>query len=493
MREPRRTLLVQHRLALVALLALAGCAGPSPQRPAADALVGGLPTMTTPAGATVQQDLAIDRWWTHFGDAHLERLIEGALVRNADLAVAAARLREARAQLDEARGAALPSLDLQATNARARASAQSLGLPAPRTGSSHEVSLVGRYDVDLWGRLAATTDAAQSRLAAQAWARASVEWGLSAQLAEAHFTLRGVQRQLEIAQAVRASRARTAAMRGNEHRAGAASEFELRRADAELAAAESTIASLQRQRLALEAALALLSGEPIERLGAAPDARVPLDPAQAFEVRLPQGDASQLLLRRPDLRQAQAQLEASHADITAARAAKLPRLSLSGDVGSDVREIGQILNGPGFAWSLAASVVQSVFDGGRSTARVAQSEARSDAALAQYRRSVAAAFSELREAYAALDVANDALTAQRRRVAALERAHRLARLGTDAGALAQLDLLDAERNLFQAQLAEVDAYRDRLIGQVAAYKALGGGHAGLVSEPFTQTSFGDIR
>ena len=489
---------MQHRrlapFALAVLLALAGCAGLAPQRPAADALPAGLPSMNAPASASVQQDLAIDRWWTHFGDADLDRLIEAALERNADLAVAAARLREARAQLDEARGAAQPMVDLQATSARARASAQSLGLPASRTGSSHQVSLVGRYEIDLWGRLAATTDAARSRLAAQAWARASVEWGLSAQLAEAHFTLRGVQRQLEIAQAVRASRARTAAMRGNEHRAGAAPEFELRRAEAELAAAESTIAALQRQRLALEAALALLAGEPVESLGAAPEARSPLDPAQAFEVRLPQGDAALLLERRPDLRQAHALLEASHADIAATRAAKLPALRLSGDIGSDVREIGQLFNAAGFAWSIAASVVHSVADGGRSTARVEQSEARADAALAQYRLSVAAAFGELREAYAALDVANDALIAERRRVAALERAHRLARLGADAGALAQLDLLDAERNLFQAQLAEVDAYRDRLIGQVAAWKALGGGHAGVAVERIASTtSPGDIR
>ena len=105
-----------------------------------NALPAGLPSMNAPASASVQQDLAIDRWWTHFGDADLDRLIEAALERNADLAVAAARLREARAQLDEARGAAQPMVDLQATSARARASAQSLGLPASRTGSSPSFS-----------------------------------------------------------------------------------------------------------------------------------------------------------------------------------------------------------------------------------------------------------------------------------------------------------------------------------------------------------------
>lgn len=479
-------------MSLMAPFLLGGCAvalrEPVPGRAAAEAAAEldreafgvTLPAPPRDTAAGVLPALAIDRWWVHFNDPALNTLIEGALARNANLGIAAARLREARAQLDEARGAQSPTLDLQASSGRARASADSLrGSPAgsSHTGSAHKVVLAAQYEVDLWGRLVAGTDAARARLASQAWAHAAIEWGLSAQLAEVHFSLRTVQRQREIAEAVRAGREQTVALRRTGHAAGVGNEFELRRAEAEQAAAETTLAGLQRQQLALESTRALLAGTPLAQLAAAPGADVPLDPAATVEARLPHGDMATLLLRRPDLRQAEAQLAASRADIGAARAATLPALRLSGSVGSDVRELSNLFNGPGFAWALTASAAQSLLDGGRASARIEQAQARSDAALLAYRQSVATALAELREAYAAFDTAERALAAERRRVAALAQAMRLARLGHEAGALPQIEALDAERSHFQAQLAEVDAYRDRLLGQVATFKALGGGYA----------------
>lgn len=471
------------RPGLLALaLSLAGCAGLLPQRPAVEPLPDGLPSHPPVAAEVQAAPLSIERWWTQFGDAELDRLVAAALQNNLDLALAAARLREAQAQWDEARGGQRLSLDLQAGSGRSRTSSELLPLPgAAATAGRHQVSLVGQYEVDLWGRLASASDTARARLQAQAWSRATIEWSLSAQVAEAHFRLRAVQRQLDLSEAVRASREQTATLRRTEHAAGAGAEFELRRAEAELAAAEVTLADLQRQRVALQATLALLAGEPTDRLFGAALPTAALDPQQPLAVRLPQGDAASLLQRRPDLRQAEAQLAATRSDTAGARAATLPALRLSGSVGSDVRELSTLFSASGFAWSLAGNLAQSLFDGGRARARVDQADARADAALAQYRRSVAAAFTELREAYVALDLTQQALEAQRRRVGALAHAHRLAQIGHAAGAYAQLDLLDAQRNHFQAQLAEVDAYRDRLIGQVAAFKALGGGHGGIAT------------
>jgi len=491
-RAPRAPGALAVTLTVVLATTLVGCAvavrEPAPGRAAAEAAAEldrevfgvALPAAPREAAVTVVPALAIDRWWLHFDDPALNSLIEGALARNADLGIAAARLREARALLDEARSAQSPSLDLQASSGRARASADSLGGASGvsgHTGSAHKVALAAQYEIDLWGRLAAGTDAARARLASQAWAHAAIEWSLSAQLAEVHFSLRTVQRQLEIAEAVRVGREQTVALRRTGHTAGVGSEFELRRAEAELAAAETTLAGLLRQRLALESALALLAGTPLAQLTTAPAATVALDPSATFEARLPQGDMATLLVRRPDLRQAEAQLTATRADVGAARAATLPALRLSGSVGSDVRELSNLFNGPGFAWALAASAAQSIFDGGRAGARVEQAQARADAALLAYRQRVATALTEVRETYAAFDTAERALAAERRRVAALGQALRLARLGHEAGALPQIEALDAERSHFQAQLAEVDAYRDRLLGQVAAFKALGGGHA----------------
>jgi multidrug efflux system outer membrane protein len=481
----------RRALPLAAALMLSGCAGlEAPTRSGVAGLVGEVPEVALPSAARVVPGIEIDRWWTQFGDLALNQRIEQALARNSDLAVAAARLREAHARFDEVRGAQRPWVELQATSGRARVSADSIDMPGvgTRIGSSHEVALTGRYEVDLWGRLASGTDAARWRLTSQAWARASVEWSLSAQTAEAHFTLRSLQRQIDIAHAVRDSRVRSMTLRRREHGAGAVNEFELRRAEAEAAVAETALTALQRQHLATAGVLSLLTGEPAAALGDRPAPVATLDPAQPFEPLLPQGSVADWLQLRPDLRQAEAQLAAAHADIAAARAATMPTLQLSGSVGSDVRELSNLFSGPGFAWSVAAGLAQSVFDGGRKRARVEQAEARSDAALAQYRRSVAGALVEIREAYVALDLTQRALAAERQRVAALDRAQRLARLGLDAGALSRLDALDAERNHFQAQLAEVDAYRQRLIGQVAVFKALGGGHRGHAGQTVIQAT-----
>ncbi|MFO1329959.1 MAG: efflux transporter outer membrane subunit [Rubrivivax sp.] len=475
--------MVEARASMLALavLALAGCASaPAPLAPPGVALPAEAPFERAVATSPTSPQ-AIGRWWTLLDDAQLDARIAAALARNADLAVAAARLREARAQLDQASGAQWPQLDLSASSGRSRDQAPAGGSPADArraVGGRHRVALVGEHEFDVWGRLAAGTQAARERLQAQQGARATIEWSLTAQVAEAHVTQRALQRQLDIARAVREGRQREVLLRRAQAEAGSGAQLDLRRAEAELAAAEATVASLSRRGLAVQRTLALLTGLPLDALvAAAHDGVQPLDPQRAFDTRLPQGPLAQLLTRRPDLRQAEAELMAARADVQAARAATLPRLRLSGIVGSDVRDLSSLFSAPGFAWSLASSVVQSVFDGGRARSRVHEAEARTDAALARYQRAVAAAVLDVREAYLAVEHDAQVLRAEQQRVAALAEALRLARVGWQAGVSTQLDTLDAERAHFQAQLAEVDAYRDRLLGQVAAFKSLGGGPA----------------
>ena len=465
---------------LLVALALAGCAsalGPTTARPPVAAAE--LPALAPSATARPDAGLAIDRWWTLFGDPALDRLIGDALERNHDLALAAARVREARARLDETRGAQAPSLDLQAAAGRSRQSADGLPPGANTIASSHSVGLVGRYEVDLWGRLAASSDAARQRLLAEQWARASIEWSLTAQLAETHFALRTVQRQIEIAEAMRNSRATTLDLRRREMAAGIGTEFDLRRAEAELSSTEVTLVSLRRQRVDLEGTLALLAGRPLAEVVSAEPAREALDAEATFVARLPQGDAAEMLLGRPDVRQVEAELGAAQLDVVAARAATMPSVVLSGSIGSDVRSLSNLFNGPGMVWAIAASASQALFDGGQRSARVEQADARAGQAYAAYRKTVLGAVIELRDAYAALDLAEASRRHERERAASLARARRLAALGYASGALGYLDLLDAERNHFQAQLDEAGAQRDRLTSQIAVFKALGGGHAGI--------------
>lgn len=474
---------MNHRLSSLALALapalLAGCTSLTALPPSSELLPGGVAQMNASRSASVEPGLAIQRWWTLFDDAELNRLIEKGLAHNTDLAIASVRLQEAQARLQEVHAARLPNASLQASHGRARSSADVLPPGAARTNSAHALSIVSSFEVDLWGRFASADDAARARLQGQAWARAAIEWSLTAQLADAHFTLRTLQRQVQISESVRESRARSAQLRQREHAAGATSEFELRRAEAELVDAELQHNTLQRHRIAVEHTLALLSGRSAAEISAEGEAaREPLDLAHRFALRLPQGDAAALLLQRPDVKRAEAELLATRADIRAARAATLPALRLSGSVGSDSRELAKLFSGPGFVWSLAAGLTQSLFDGGAAQARVDQAQSKSDVALLEYRRTVAGAVLDLREAYANLDLRERALAAEQQRVAVLERSYQLAQSGVSGGALSRLDLLDAERNSFQAQLSAADAYRERLLGQVAAFKALGGGHSG---------------
>jgi multidrug efflux system outer membrane protein len=462
------------RRALLVLL-LTGCAGglPGNVRPGAELTV--LPSLTPP-GVT-EAAVSIDRWWRLMGDARLEQLIEEALARNADLESAAARVREAQATLDVVRAAQSPTLDAQFTNSRrqqSRVGATPLPPGFPRTASSHKLSLEAGYEVDLWGRLAAGSAAARSQLLATEWARAAVEWALTARVAETYFELGAAERRIAITESVRASRKASFELRSRERSAGAGTELDLRRAEAELAATEASLASLGRQRAALERSMLLLLGRNPTELK---DIAIPqLDESRPLSLVLPQGAGAELLVRRPDVRQAEAQLAAANSSIEAARAATLPSLRLSGSVGSDARSMNDLFSGPAAIWSLAAGVTQPIIDGGRLKARVREERARAEQSLASYRKVVAGAVAEVREAYVALELNRQAFEADRQRTASLARASALARRGYEAGAAAQLDVLDAERNWHQAQLDQVGAYRDQLIGQIAAYKSLGGGY-----------------
>ena len=477
--------------ALAVALALGGCAGvPNVLKLRPTSSMTSVPQIAPSASAAVKPGLSIDRWWTYFSDPNLDRLMDEALAHNEDLESAIARVREAQASLDIARAGQMPTLDLSVDTGKSqRSTVGATPLPpnVDRRSASNTLSLNAGYELDLWGRLASTTAAARHQLLSTEWARSVVEWSLTARVAEAYFEMAAVDRQIAISQAVRASRATTLKLRQREHAAGAGNEFDLRRAEAEVTATDSSIASLSKQRVSLERVLtALLGRTPTEIASATLTVRA-LDESRPLEAILPQGAMADLLVRRPDVKQAEEQLAAANANIEVARAATLPSVRLSGVIGSDAKSVGNLFSGPATIWSITASASQSIFDGGRLRARVREEHARGEQTLATYRRSVSGAVLDVREAYATLDVAHQAFEAERDRVASLARARELAKLGFDNGALPYLELLDAERTWYQAQLNQVTAYRDRLTAQVAAFKALGGGYIAPLAVSLDET------
>ncbi len=466
---------------LVAAALLAGCnTVPPATRIVPDAGLRTVPAISPSATATTKAGLSIERWWSLFGDADLDRLMDEALAHNEDLESAVARVREAQASLDGARAAHSPTLDLQGRAGRTQQTTVGT-TPLPpnvqRLASTHRVSLEAGYEVDLWGRLAAGTGAAREQLLATEWARSSLEWSLTAKLAEAYFGLAAVDRQVEISEAVRVSRLATVRLRQAESAAGAGNEFDLRRAEAELTATDSTLASLARQRSSLERALTALLGRTPAEIASGQVRRNRIDESGPLAAVLPQGAAADLLTRRPDIRQAEAQLAAANYSIEAARAATLPGVRLTGNVGSDSKSLSNLFSGPAMIWSLLANVSQSIVDGGRLEARYREERARAEQSLANYRKSVAGAVLDVREAYEVLDATQQAYEAERNRVGSLARARELAKVGYENGALNYLELLDADRNWYQAQLQQVSARQDQLVAQVSAFKALGGGYA----------------
>lgn len=454
---------------LLALLLAAGCAvQPDYQRPAVE-----LPQAWKESAPAQASD---GRWWRVYGDPALERLVEEALAHNAGVLVAVARLDEAAALLAIADSALKPQVDAAASAGRSLSSAASGLLPpgAPREMGNYRAALGVSYEVDLFGRLRAASAAARAELAASEAVREAVRLSVAASVARSYSALVALDAQVELTRRVVASREETLALQRRRREAGIASEFALRQFEAETATVRAQLPPLERDREIEEAALAVLVGrtpravmeEAVARGG---DAQARLMPAV-----VPQGLPSELLLRRPDLVEAERRLVAANARVAEARAAYFPSITLSGSLGSQSAQLSDLFTGPAGTWSFAAGLAQPLYAGGRLDAQRDAALARERAALAAYQGAIRAAFGEVRQALAAQARARDSFEAQRERVAALRETLRLARLRYDNGLASQLEVLDAERGLLAAETARIDALRAQRAAVADLYRALGG-------------------
>ncbi len=477
---PVRVLLVPM-LALMLAGVLSGCAfGPDHARPAMD-LPDAWRAGTADAG-TVQ-----DGWWKGFGDPALDALVAAALDYNRDLAKAIANVDEARAQLGSARADQLPSVNAQGSSQRQRYSLNSLSsfTESTRIQDLHSAAGTLSYEVDLWGRYRRATEAARAQLLSTVAARDTVRLTLESEVARTYFDLRAYDQQLQIARNTLASREATQELRKVRHQLGLTSELDYRQAEAEAASARSSVHTLENSVSATETALAVLTGKSprdivtgtVER-GLAVDA-VPVPPS------VPAGLPSALLERRPDLVQAEQQLAAASARIGVAKAAYFPSISLTGLLGYESSDLTRLFTGPAGTWSYAGSVTMPIFDFGRVKAGVEAAEARQRAALAGYEKAVQDAFREAQNALVANRKAREVVDAQSTQVEALRRSLRLAKLRYDNGYSSYLEVLDAERSLFQAEVSLASAQRDQLTAVVDVYRALGGGWAGIAPQPET--------
>ena len=454
------------------ILLLAGCSvWPGYKKPVLD-----LPAQWTDA-PTQGQSLSGERWWTLYNDPALERLVDEAIAHNRDLAIAAARVDEARGLLRITDADRFPSIDAAAGYDRSRSSARSstplpTGVPLERGNYRATVNVA--YELDLWGRLRNASTAARAQLLATSAARETVRITLASDVVRNYYALLALDRQLDVTRRTLDLRAENLRLQKVRHEAGLIADFNLRQLESEVAAARAQLPLIEQQRTSIEVALSVLLGRsPRAIINDAVQVRA--DTGELAAPVIPEGLPSDLLLRRPDIVQAEQQLIAADARIGVARASLFPRISLTGFFGSESSALGDLFSGPARIWQLAVGLAQPIFQAGRLRAEVDAVTAREQLALAQYQKTVQTAFGEVRESLAAQTRRRESFEAETERVAALRETLRLARIRFDNGLSSQLEVVDAERNLLQAELNRIDALRAQRTAVADVVRALGGG------------------
>jgi len=447
----------------VALLAalLAGCASMAPpyERPAAP-VAATFPDAAA-AGAPAARPAADIEWQQFFVDARLKRLIALSLQNNRDLRIAVLNIERVRAQYQIQRAQQFPTVELGATG---------LGQPNAAGGNVYTAGLnITGYELDLFGRVRSLSDAALEQFFASQEARQAAQISLVAAVANAYLAVLADDEQLEVTRKTLDTREQSYKLLKLKFDNGAASEYDFTQAVSLVEGARAALALLQRQRAQDENALVLLVGQP---LPSDLPPGLPLE-GQGLLAELPAGLPSELLERRPDVRQAERQLQAANANIGAAKAAFFPRITLTGSIGVASEDLGGLFSNR--AWQFAPRITLPIFDAGANQANLEVSQANRDIAVASYERSIQVAFREVADALAGRAMLGEQLRAQRAQAQAEETRFRLADLRFQNGASSYLDVLDAQRSLFQVQQGVVIAQATQIQNLVQLYKVLGGG------------------
>lgn len=477
--SPPRGRLVLPLVLSAALLAACSVA-PTYQRP--DAAVGVAYKESIPPAESAAWKLAEPadggdrgRWWTAFGDPVLDRLVDEAAAANPSLKIGFARLQQSRAIARAVDADRAPQVGVGAGATRSRPSPASLGLPAdadvtPRTVWRAQLS--ASYEVDLFSRLASASAAALAEAERDEGLYRSLQLAIQADVAQTWFALRGVQAEIALLDGTVGLREQALALLERRLTVGEIAELDVARARTELATTRAERVALQRRRADLEHALAVLLGKAPSELS------VPQAPLQFAPLHIPAGLPSALLERRPDIAAAERSMAAANARIGVARAAWFPRLTLTGLLGLESAESGDLLRRASRTWALGplagTALSMTLFDGGRRRADEAAAMAAFDEAAAGYRLTVLGALREVEDGIAAVrSLAQQAAEFAQARQSA-QRAAELSMRRYRAGHVSHLEVIDAERQVLAAQRSLAQAERERALAAVALVRALGG-------------------
>ena len=460
-------------LLLAAVAAFAGCSVQPPYRP---------PQLEVPANWKTEPGWSLARpddaavrgaWWRRFGDAQLDALEEQAQAASPNLEAAAARLAQARSQVDVQAAGLFPQLS---TNVRAARQEISANRPLTNYNAANfqtvqndfGLSFSVAYEADLWGRVHSTVDAARALAEQSAADFQNVRLVLSTDLAAAYFNVRELDIELEVLAQSIALQRRALDLATARHQLGATSGLDVAQQQALLDQTLTQVDVLRRQRSQFETALATLVGRPAP-LFALP-AEISPRSAPVIPVDLP----SEVLQRRPDVASAERAMAAANAQIGIARAAYYPSLLLNPTLGVDARKLGALFDVPSLLWSFGVSVTQPLIDAGRTDANVAIAQAGYQLAVANYRRTVLTAMQEVQDGINGSVALDRGLAQANRAEQSAQRVLQLANDRYEGGATTYLEVITAQQSLLNAQRQVAQLLGQRLLVAVLLVKALGG-------------------
>ncbi|OIO80717.1 MAG: RND transporter [Gallionellaceae bacterium CG1_02_56_997] len=461
--------MVKQSTLIILLAALGGCSlAPTYQRPAAPVAA------VWPDSAKSPATRPMPDWQAYFPDPRLQALIAAALENNRDLRIATARIAEARARYGIVQADRLPNVNLNAQRSASLSPASTSFTGKPFQAQRYDVNVgLVSFELDFWGRVASLNAAAKANFLATEAAQRAFRLSLIADVASAYLSLLELQERSQLAESTTRGRAEMRALIGKRRDAGVSGDLDALQAEGAYQAASAEQANLQRQRAAAENLLVMLVGKipaemPAGRSLAGQD--IPDD--------LLAGVPSDVLLQRPDVLSAEQRLIASNANIGAARAAFLPRISLTGAFGTASRQLSGLFGAGSDAWNFQPALTLPLFDAGRNAANVDVAEARRVIAVAEYEKTIQLAFREVADLLAARAALNAQLVAQQANTQAQNQRLKLVEARYRAGIANHLELLDAERDAYAAAQGELQVRRAKLAAATQLYKALAGDETG---------------
>ena len=465
--------MARSALVVTALLTAAGCAiGPTYRKPEVEAP----PQWKTTVDARYWQPAAPrdgaphEAWWDVFDDGRLASLERQALEANQDIQQAIARVEQARALARVSASEFVPSLTAEPSAQKFQRSRSGFGGAGSFKGESYSLPFDLSYEIDLWGRVRRSFEAARAEAAASQAAQRFVLLTVTTEVARRYFQLRQLDAEAELLHRTVELRGRALQMAQDRAEAGMVSALDVARAGTEMSAAEAELLDVRRRRAEVENALAVLCGRNASgfSIEAAPLALEALPP------EIPPGLPSTLLERRPDVAEAERLLAAANAHIGVAEAGFFPVLRLTGSAGYVSGELDSIFDSASQVWSVGPSLSLPIFAGGRNVANLQVAKASYDEAFAAYRQRVLTAFSDVENALADLQWLGQQAQAQTQVVEASRTAAKLSDSRYQQGLVNYLESVDAERQRLQAERGAVQILSQRLISTALLIKSLGG-------------------